>query len=148
MYILVEIIHTEFQYISLIEMQKYNWNWKKIEKRKIWKMGPFVPVGVTNRDKRSYFVPVTRPGTKGHPLLSRTGVPGWETGTTWVSQQGQINIFVVVLQCAVAFLLRKDVLSPFQIIGCLTFWPQFWPLVSFNYLCKISLILLCLTLSI
>jgi len=24
MYILVEIIHTEFQYISLIEMQKYN----------------------------------------------------------------------------------------------------------------------------
>ena len=44
----------------------------------------------------SSFVPVARPGTKGHPLLSRTGVPGWETGTTGVSQPGQINIFVVV----------------------------------------------------
>ena len=30
------------------------------------------------------------------PLLSRTGVPGWETGTTGVSQLGQINVFVVV----------------------------------------------------
>ena len=52
---------------------------------------PFVPVGVTNRDKRSSFVPVATP-----PLLSRTGVPGWETGTTAVSQPGQINVFVVV----------------------------------------------------
>ena len=59
---------------------------------------PFVPVGVTNRDKRSSSVPVARPGTKGHPLLSRTGVPGWETGTTAVSQPGQINVFVVVLR--------------------------------------------------
>ena len=57
---------------------------------------PFVPVGVTNRDKRSFFVPVATPGTKGHPLLSRTGVSGWETGTTAVSQPGQINVFVVV----------------------------------------------------
>ena len=57
---------------------------------------PFVPVGVTNRDKRSSFVPVARPGTKGHPLLSRTGVSGWEIGTTGVSQPGQINVFVVV----------------------------------------------------
>ena len=54
---------------------------------------PFVPVGVTNRDKRSSFVPVARPGTKRHPLLSRTGVPGWETGTTAVSQPRQINFF-------------------------------------------------------
>ena len=44
----------------------------------------------------SSFVPVARPGTKGHPLLSRTGVPSWETGTTWVLQPGQINVFVVV----------------------------------------------------
>ena len=58
---------------------------------------PFVPVGVTNRDKRVLFVPVARPGTKEHPLLlSRTGVSGWETGTTAVSQPGQINVFVVV----------------------------------------------------
>ena len=27
---------------------------------------------------------------------TRTGVPGWETGTTAVSQPGQINVFVVV----------------------------------------------------
>ena len=119
MYILVEIIHTEFQYISLIEMQKYNWIEKELRKGKHKKKGPFVsvgntnrdkkgapamwalaapfvPIGVTNRDKRSSFVPVARPGTKQHPLLSRTGVLGWETGTTGVSQPGQINIFVVV----------------------------------------------------
>ena len=30
-----------------------------------------------------------RLGTKRHPLLSRTSVPGWETGTTAVSQHGQ-----------------------------------------------------------
>ena len=53
---------------------------------------PFVPVGVNNRDKMSSFVPVARPGKKGH----RTGVPGWETGTTGVSQPGQINVSVVV----------------------------------------------------
>ena len=46
--------------------------------------------------KKRPFVPVATPGTKGHPLLSRTGVPGWETGTTAVSQPGQINVFVVV----------------------------------------------------
>jgi len=37
-----------------------------------------------------------RPGTKGHPLLSRPGVPGWETGTTEISQLEQINISIVV----------------------------------------------------
>ena len=42
---------------------------------------PFVPVGVTNRDKMVLFVPVDRPGIKGHSLLSRPGVPGWKTGT-------------------------------------------------------------------
>ena len=47
--------------------------------------------------KERPFVPVARPGTKGHPLLSRTGVPGWETGTTGDSQPGQINVFVVAL---------------------------------------------------
>ena len=58
---------------------------------------PFVPVVVTNWDKRVLFVPVARPGTKGHPLLSRPGVPGWETRTTEVSQPGQISVSVVVL---------------------------------------------------
>ena len=42
------------------------------------------------------FVPVARPGTKGFLLLSRHGVPGWETGTKKVSQPGQIKVFVVV----------------------------------------------------
>ena len=57
----------------------------------------FVPVGITNRDKRVSFVPVGRPGTKGFLLLSRHGVPGWETGTKKVSQPGQIKVFVVVI---------------------------------------------------
>ena len=47
--------------------------------------------------KKRPFVPVATPGTKGHRLLSRTGVPGWETGTIAVSQPGQINVFVVVV---------------------------------------------------
>ena len=46
MYILVEIIHTEFQYISLIEIEK------ELRKGKQEKKGPFVPVGNTNGDKR------------------------------------------------------------------------------------------------
>ena len=122
MYILVEIIHTEFLYINLIEMQKYNWNRKRIEKRKTGKKGPFVPVANTNRDKRvrqargagSTFCPAWcyQPGQKGafcpgcqtqdkKALLSRPSVSGWETGTTEVSQPGQINISVVVLHTSV-----------------------------------------------
>ena len=46
MYILVEIIHTEFQYISLIEIEK------ELRKEKHEKKVPFVPVGNTNRDKK------------------------------------------------------------------------------------------------
>ena len=68
MYILVEIIHTEFQYISLIEMQKYNWNRKRIEKRKTWK----------KRDILSRLVTPT--GTKGcasHVGAGCTFCPGW-----------------------------------------------------------------------
>ena len=82
------------------------------------KKKPFVPVGNTNRDKRVHQPRgrwqhllsrlVLPTGTKG-PLLSRlpdpgqngtpfwtTGVSGWETGTTGVSQPKQINGFVVV----------------------------------------------------
>ena len=65
-----------------------------------------VPVGNTNRDKRVrqpyqpgqkvLFCPGCHTRDKRAPLLSRTGVPGWETGTTAVSQPGQINVFVVV----------------------------------------------------
>jgi hypothetical protein len=57
----------------------------------------FFPVGITNRDKRDSFVPVARSGTKGFPLLSRHGVPVWETGTKNVSQPGQIKVSVVVI---------------------------------------------------
>ena len=65
-------------------------------------------IGVTNRDKRSSFVPVATPGTKGHLLLSRTGVAGWKTGTTAVSQSGQINVFVVVGKYSVHRTIRAD----------------------------------------
>jgi len=65
---------------SIIEIEK------ELIKEKHEKKGPFVPL-------------VTPTETKG-PLLSRTGVPGWETGTTGVSQPGQINVFVVVLASA------------------------------------------------
>ena len=44
--------------------------------------GAFCP-GCQIRDKRT-------------PLLSRPGVPGWETRTTAISQPGQINVSVVV----------------------------------------------------
>ena len=45
---------------------------------------------------KKHFVPVARPGTKGFLLLSRHGIPGWETGTKKVSQPGQIKVCVVV----------------------------------------------------
>ena len=94
MYILVEIIHSEFQYISLIEMQKYNWDRKRIEKRKNMKKKD------TNRNKSvrqprgtgSTFCPGCQTRDKRTPLLSRPGVLGWETGTTKVSQSGQISL--------------------------------------------------------
>ena len=119
MYILVEIIHTEFQYISLIEMQKYNWNRKRIEKIKTGKKGDILsrlvtPTGIKwcashvgagstfcpgwcyQPGQKVLFCPGCQTRDKRAPLLSRTGVPGWETGTTAVSQPGQINVFVVV----------------------------------------------------
>ena len=76
---------------SIIEIEK------QLRKEEQTKNGPFVPVGNTNRDKRVLFVPVARPGIKGHPLLSRPGVPGWKTGTTDVSQPEQISVYVVVM---------------------------------------------------
>ena len=52
---------------------------------------PFVPLGVTNRDKRVLFVPVARPGTKGHPFCpglafpvgkpGQQGFPNWDKST-------------------------------------------------------------------
>ena len=61
------------------------------KKRDIWSR-LVTPTGtlVTNRDQRSLFVLVARPGTKGLPLLFRLGDPGWETGTKVGSQPGQI----------------------------------------------------------
>ena len=70
MYILVEILHTEFQYVSLIEMQKYNWNRKRMRKEK-QKNGSFVPVGAPGTwhcqpgQNGVFFVPVARPGRPG-----------------------------------------------------------------------------------
>ena len=60
---------------------------------------PFVPVGVTNRNK----IPTGTKDCSGcqtrdkrAPLLSRPGVPSWKTGTTGVFQPGQISVSVVV----------------------------------------------------
>ena len=83
MYILVEIIHTEFQYISLIEMQKYNWNRKRIEKRKTWK-------------KRDILSRLPDPGQKGTPFCPGLAFPVGKPGQQGISQPGQINVFVVV----------------------------------------------------
>ena len=70
MYILVEIIHTEFQYISLIEMQKYNWIRKRIEKRKTWK----------KRDLLSRLVlPTGAKGCASHVGAGCTFCPGCQT---------------------------------------------------------------------
>ena len=41
----MEIIHTEFQYISLIECKNIIEIEKELRKRKHEKKGPFVPVG-------------------------------------------------------------------------------------------------------
>ena len=76
------------------------------------KKRPFVSVGVTNRDKMSSFVPVARPGTKGHPLLSRTGVPGWETGTTAVSNRDKSTF----LQQCFFVSCEKTVENPLDLI--------------------------------
>ena len=66
MYILVEIIHTKFQYISLIEMQKYNWNRKRIEKMKTEKK--------TFCGWRTLLSRLPDPGQKDPPF-----VPAWHS---------------------------------------------------------------------
>ena len=98
------------KYKSIIEIEK------ELRKGKQEKKGPFVPVGNTNRDKTPTGTKgcallsrlVLPAGTKGSllsrlpdpgqkpPFLSRPGVSGWETGTTRVSQPGQISVSVVV----------------------------------------------------
>ena len=88
MYILVEILHTEFQYISLIEIKSIIEIEKQLKKRnrkecyQPGQKGAFCP-GCQTRDKRA-------------PLLSRPGVLCWETDTTEVSQPRQISVSVVV----------------------------------------------------
>ena len=53
---------------------------------------PFVPVGVTYQPgQKGAFCPSCKTREKRAP-----GVPGWETGTTGVSQPRQINVFVAV----------------------------------------------------
>ena len=69
MYILVEIIYTEFQYISLIEMQKYNWNRKRIEKK--------------NMKKRDLLSRLPDPGQKGTPFCLGLAFPVGKPGQQW-----------------------------------------------------------------
>ena len=61
------------------------------------KKHPFCPGWCYQPGQKVLFCPGCQTRDKRAPLLSRTGVPGWETGTTGVSQSGQINIFVVVI---------------------------------------------------
>ena len=56
----------------------------------------FCPGWCYQPGQKVLFCPGCQTRDKRAPLLSRTGVPGWETGTTAVFQPGQINIFVVV----------------------------------------------------
>ena len=85
---------------SIIEIEK------QLRKDKQKKMDLLFRFGNTNRDKRvrqEHGAGSTyQPGQKSafcpgcQTLLSRPGVPGWETGTTEVSQPGQISVSVVV----------------------------------------------------
>ena len=76
-------------------MYKYNRNRKTIVKRgtKKW---IFCPGWCYQSRQKGAFCPGCQTRDKRAPLLSRTGVLGWETGTTAVFLSGQINIFVVV----------------------------------------------------
>ena len=56
----------------------------------------FCPGWCYQPGQKVIFCPGCQTRDKRAPLLSRTGVPSWETGTTGVSQPGQINVFVVV----------------------------------------------------
>ena len=83
------------------------------------KRGPFVPIGNTNRDR------LPDPGQKEPPLLSRPGVPGWETGTTKVSQPGQISLSVVVnvtltITKIIPMILQRDIESDNNIMPMLS----------------------------
>ena len=62
------------------------WRWQHLLSRLV------LPTGT----KGSLLSRLPDPGQKD-PLLSRPGVPGWETGTTRVSQPGQISVSVVVI---------------------------------------------------
>ena len=81
-----------FKCKSIIEIEKELRKGKQEKKR------------TTNRDKRvrqprgagSTFCPGCQTRDKRTPLLSRPGIPGWETGITKVSQPGQISFSVVV----------------------------------------------------
>ena len=93
MYILVEILHTEFQYISLIEIKSIIEIEKQLKKRNRKKSNrnkrvrqargvgsTFCPGWCYQPGQKGVFVPVARPGTKGHPfcpgLAFSVGKPG------------------------------------------------------------------------
>ena len=79
-------------------MQKYNWNRKKNCEKENWKKKDLLSRLVTPTGTKGPLLSrLPDPGEKGTPF-SRTGVPGWETGTTAVSQPEQINVFVVVVE--------------------------------------------------
>ena len=115
MYILVEIIHTEFQYISLIEMQKYNWNRKRIEKRKTWRK---------KRDLLSRLVTPTGTkedptGTKGAASQKVLLAPMWLAHhfvPVGVTKRGKRSIFFPVFIFSILFLFQLNLCIGIQCV--------------------------------
>ena len=121
MYILVEIIHTEFQYISLIEIQKYNWNRKRIEKRRTWKKRTFCP-GCQTRDKKAPpFVPDWR------SRLGNWDNRGFPTGTNQLFCSSVPSIIIFSFMGLLCF--------------CPYFEPQLWYYLWFCSLCDFIFII-------
>ena len=115
--------------------------WKE-KQRKIG--GALVPIGVTNQDQRSTFVPGPWPGMKCSPLLSRLGSPSWETGTKAGSQLGQHAYSVVVPGVGVGhkagfskpksgFDFRNNYYLFLKRYICIHIYNMFWIKIQFKY---------------
>ena len=69
---------------------------------------PFCPGWCYQPGQKGDFCPDCQTRDK---RASRSGVPGWETGTTEISQPGQISIFVVVIEPHHHFYFSRSILS-------------------------------------
>ena len=67
----------------------------------------FVPVVVTNRDKRVSFVPVARPGTKDHPFCPGLALPVGKPGQQGFPNRNKSTFFSSGSPC-VSLSLKKN----------------------------------------